>query len=62
MYQSFLDGKDEFFDYGTVDDNAEYDSLDTLGRDEEENYFDSEEPLFVERCDYNDDDTSPVDF
>lgn len=44
MYQNFLDGKDEDFDYNTVDNNEEYDNLEILEHDEEEKYFDSEEP------------------
>ncbi|KAF2904350.1 hypothetical protein ILUMI_01808 [Ignelater luminosus] len=44
MYQNFLDGKDEEFDYNTVDNNEEYDNLEILEHDEEEKYFDSEEP------------------
>lgn len=44
MYESFLAGRDQDYDYGSVDNNVEYDSLKTRQEDEEEKYFDSEEP------------------
>lgn len=44
MHQRFLDGKDGDFDYSTVDDNPDFDNLDIVTRDEEERYFDEEEP------------------
>lgn len=44
MHQRFLDGKDGGFDYSTVDDNPDFDNLDIVSRDEEERYFDEEEP------------------
>ncbi|VFV45844.1 Hypothetical predicted protein [Lynx pardinus] len=44
MHQHFLDGKDGDFDYSTVDDNPDFDNLDIVARDEEERYFDAEEP------------------
>ncbi|XP_064485528.1 coiled-coil domain-containing protein 97-like [Ornithodoros turicata] len=44
MYESFLAGNDGDYDYGSVDNNAEFDSLKTCQEDEEEKYFDSEEP------------------
>lgn len=44
MQEKFLKGSDKDFDYSQVDDNVEYDSLDIRGRDEEESYFDEEEP------------------
>ena len=44
MQQSFLDGKDKDFDYSSVDNNAEYDNLETRRHDEEEQYFEAEEP------------------
>ncbi|KAF5292494.1 hypothetical protein FQR65_LT01638 [Abscondita terminalis] len=40
MYEHFLDGKDEDFDYSTVDNNEEYDNLKIIEYDEEEKYFD----------------------
>ena len=43
MHQKFLEGKEDF-DYSTVDDNDDYDSMDILGHDAEDTYFDSEEP------------------
>ncbi|XP_048378541.1 coiled-coil domain-containing protein 97 isoform X1 [Stegostoma tigrinum] len=48
MYQRFLDGEDRDFDYSTVDDNPDFDNLDIISRDEEERYFDEEEPVEVE--------------
>ncbi|XP_059574711.1 coiled-coil domain-containing protein 97 isoform X2 [Alligator mississippiensis] len=44
MHQHFLDGRDGDFDYSAVDDNPELDDLDMVARDEEERYFDDEEP------------------
>lgn len=44
MYRSFLAGEDEDFDYKTIDENSDYDCIVVRGRDEEENYFDSESP------------------
>lgn len=44
MYQSFLDGKDKDFDYTNVDNDASYDNLAELDHDEEDKYFESEEP------------------
>ncbi|XP_008046167.1 coiled-coil domain-containing protein 97 [Carlito syrichta] len=44
MHQRFLDGKDGDFDYSMVDDNPDFDNLDIVTRDEEERYFDEEEP------------------
>lgn len=48
MHQRFLDGEDRDFDYSTVDDNPEFDNLDIVNRDEEERYFDEEEPVEIE--------------
>ncbi|XP_076359822.1 coiled-coil domain-containing protein 97 [Tachypleus tridentatus] len=48
MYENFLAGKDEDFEYSKVDDNTEYDSLQLREADEEEEYFDSEEPEFID--------------
>ncbi|XP_002407564.3 coiled-coil domain-containing protein 97 [Ixodes scapularis] len=48
MYESFLSGKDHDYDYESVDNNAEYDSLKTRQNDEEEKYFDAEEPEVVD--------------
>lgn len=44
MYQNFLDGNDEEFDYKTVDDNEAYDNIDIVNNDEEDKYFDEEQP------------------
>lgn len=44
MQESFLSGSDQGIDYHSVDSNAQYDPLDLKGRDEEESYFDREEP------------------
>ncbi|XP_061453524.1 coiled-coil domain-containing protein 97 isoform X2 [Rhineura floridana] len=44
MYQRFLDGKDGDFNYSEVDENPDFDNLDIVSRDEEERYFDGEEP------------------
>nr|XP_056702055.1 coiled-coil domain-containing protein 97 [Euleptes europaea] len=44
MYQRFLDGKDRDFNYSEVDENPDFDNLDIVSQDEEERYFDREEP------------------
>lgn len=44
MQLSFLSGEDKEFDYSKVDSNDQYDSLDHRQQDEEEAYFDQEEP------------------
>ncbi|XP_035672691.1 coiled-coil domain-containing protein 97-like isoform X1 [Branchiostoma floridae] len=54
MQERFLQGDDEEFDYSTVDDNAEYDNVVLRGQDEEERYFDDEEPCDVEDMDEDD--------
>ncbi|GFR96784.1 coiled-coil domain-containing protein 97-like [Elysia marginata] len=43
MQERFLAGDDKDFDYSKVDTNTDYDSLDILGHDAEEKYFDEEE-------------------
>ncbi|CAH0561095.1 unnamed protein product [Brassicogethes aeneus] len=48
MYQSFLDGEDEDFDYETIDNNTSYDNLDQIDHDKEDEYFDSEDPETVD--------------
>ncbi|KAK4886868.1 hypothetical protein RN001_003139 [Aquatica leii] len=53
MYESFLDGNDDDFDYSTVDDNDEYDNLEIVDNDEEEKYFDAEEPEDMNMIDGN---------
>lgn len=47
MYRSFLEGRDEEFDYSQVDLNPEYECLALRSQDEEEKYFDSETPELV---------------
>ena len=44
MHLRFLSGQEKDFDYSTVDGNVEYDSLTLRTQDEEEHYFDDEEP------------------
>lgn len=44
MQLKFLNGEEREFDYSKVDNNVEYDSIEQRGIDEEEKYFDSEEP------------------
>nr|XP_028598022.1 coiled-coil domain-containing protein 97 [Podarcis muralis] len=48
MYQRFLDGKDRDFNYSEVDENPDFDNLDIVSRDEEERYFDGEDPEDVD--------------
>ena len=43
MQDKFIRGEEEEFDYSAVDTNNEYDDLTIRGRDEEEQYFDSED-------------------
>lgn len=43
MQDKFMRGEEEEFDYSAVDTNDEYDDLTIRERDEEEQYFDSEE-------------------
>lgn len=42
MHNSFLEGRDQDFDYSTVDENQRYDDLLLSERDAEERYFDSD--------------------
>lgn len=45
MYQQFLDGKEvDYFDYELVDTDDKYDTVDFKEHDDEDRYFDSEEP------------------
>jgi hypothetical protein len=44
VHVSFINGEDGEFDYTTVDGNPEYDDMDIINIDHEDNYFDSEEP------------------
>lgn len=43
MCMKFLEGKDKEFDYTNIDENTEYDDLETQARDAEEKYFDADE-------------------
>ncbi|CAB3223500.1 unnamed protein product [Arctia plantaginis] len=42
MYSSFINGRDEDFDYNSVDNDEQYDDLQQLSQDAEDKYFDSE--------------------
>ena len=42
LHLKFLDGEDDF-DYTMIDNDTELDDLITMGKDEEEKYFDEEE-------------------
>jgi len=44
MQLRFLNGEEREFDYSQVDSNVEYDSIEQRCIDEEEKYFDSEDP------------------
>lgn len=44
MQDKFIRGEDVEFDYHEVDTNADYDDLKLKERDDEEKYFDEEEP------------------
>ncbi|GFN83848.1 coiled-coil domain-containing protein 97-like [Plakobranchus ocellatus] len=61
MQERFLAGDDKNFDYSKVDSNTDYDSLDILGHDAEEKYFDNEEeeelPANTSQCE----DDAPVE-
>ena len=43
MQDKFIRGEEQEFDYSTVDANTEYDDLKIRERDEEEQYFDSDD-------------------
>lgn len=51
MRQRFLEGRDGDFDYSKVDTSDEYDNLEILGQDEEDKYFDDEEPEMMSKSD-----------
>ncbi|XP_014251971.1 coiled-coil domain-containing protein 97 [Cimex lectularius] len=55
VYSDFLGGKDEEFDYSTVDGNDEYDDLIMLETDQQDSYFDAESPKIVYSDDSNED-------
>lgn len=48
MELRFLHGDDQDFDYSAVDQNDDYDDHAQMRRDEEERYFDAEEPSFAD--------------
>lgn len=48
MQASFLDGRDKDFDYSKIDNDERYDSLEIVGKDAEDDYFDSEDPSWCE--------------
>jgi len=48
MQTHFLEGKDEGFDYSKVDMDESYDSIDMREKDEQDSYFDEEEPSWWE--------------
>ena len=48
MQLSFLSGEDKDFDYGKVDANERYDPMELRGQDEEDAYFDEEEPSWCQ--------------
>ena len=50
MQNKFLQGEDAEFDYNDVDTNADYDNLKLREREDEERYFDEEEPC-MSSCD-----------
>ena len=47
MKLRFLRGNDEDFDYGPIDNSEDYDDIQQIRRDAEDEYFDGEEPSFV---------------
>ena len=56
MQLNFLSGNDKDFDYTSVDSNERYDLLEERQRDDEDAYFDSEEPDWCEGDDRSNDD------
>ncbi|KAL3873986.1 hypothetical protein ACJMK2_037060 [Sinanodonta woodiana] len=48
MQEKFLRGEDRNFDYSKVDDNEEYDDMRIVDREEEEKYFDDDEPVKID--------------
>ncbi|XP_076464129.1 coiled-coil domain-containing protein 97-like [Babylonia areolata] len=56
MHEKFLSGDDSQFDYSKVDDNPDYDSLQTVAQDEENKYFLSEDPMTVNNSNNSDSD------
>lgn len=60
MYQDFLEGKDEQFDYGNVDTDKSFDLLDEIDNDAEEKYFESEQPADINMADCSSEDELDV--
>lgn len=54
MQLRFLSGEERDFDYSKVDSNEQYDSIEARQRDEEDDYFDAEEPSQCEESHSND--------
>ncbi len=54
MQLRFLNGEERDFDYSKVDSDEKYDSIDARQRDEEDDYFDTEEPSGCEESHSND--------
>ena len=50
MQHKFLNGEDNDFNYSDVDSNSDYDCLDVTNQDEEEKYFDEENPYCSSEC------------
>ncbi len=48
MQTNFLEGKDKDFDYSKIDFDERYDSLDMKEKDDQDDYFDTEEPSWCE--------------
>lgn len=55
MYESFLSGNDDY-DYTEIDNDEQYDDMDMIAHDEEDKYFDSEEPVDAMLTDGDDSD------
>ena len=54
MQLQFLSGEERDFDYSKVDSNEQYDSIEARQREEEDDYFDTEEPSLCEESHSND--------
>ena len=61
MQQSFLRGEDTGFDYSSVDHNELYDDFGAMARDDEDAYFDSEQPSLCEGVQPQSEDENPRD-
>ncbi|CAF1036575.1 unnamed protein product [Didymodactylos carnosus] len=59
MKRKFLNGQDLNIDYSSIDNNQDYDEVEIYGQDEEEKYFDKENPYtYDERLENGDEDFS----